>query len=145
MRSNGLRATAVCADGSCEPRVEEASPAQRKTARKRAAIDFARFADMLSAMGAEPRLRIMHTLLGAHPKGMVVGDIQAGLEVAPSTLSHHLDKLRNEGLVTVKRDKKYLWYTVDTSGLEELLGFLFSECCSRNQPVKTDAIFKLCR
>ena len=87
----------------------------------------------------------MHTLLAANPKGMVVGDIQAELDIAPSTLSHHLDKLRRAGLVTVKRDRKYLWYTADTSGLEELLGFLFSECCSRNQAVKTDAIFKLCR
>lgn len=100
---------------------------------------------MLSAMGAEPRLRIMHALLTTHPKGMVVGDIQAELDIASSTLSHHLDKLRQEGLVTVRRDKKYLWYAADTSGLEELLVFLFSECCSRSQPVKTDAIFKLCR
>jgi len=99
---------------------------------------------MLSAMGAEPRLRIMHVLLTAHPKGMVVGDIQAELDIAPSTLSHHLDKLRHEGLVTVRRDRKYLWYAVDTSGLQELLGFLLSECCSRNRPVNRDAIFKLC-
>jgi len=95
-------------------------------------------------MGAEPRLRIMHVLLTAHPKGMVVGDIQAELDIAPSTLSHHLDKLRHEGLVTVRRDRKYLWYAVDTSGLQELLGFLLSECCSRNRPVNRDAIFKLC-
>jgi DNA-binding transcriptional ArsR family regulator len=99
---------------------------------------------MLSAMGAEPRLRIMHTLLTAHPNGMVVGDIQAELDIAPSTLSHHLDKLRHEGLVTVRRDRKFLWYSADTSGLEDLLGFLLSECCSRNHAVPTDAIFKLC-
>ena len=99
---------------------------------------------MLSAMGAEPRLRIMHALLAAHPKGMVVGKIQAELDIAPSTVSHHLDKLRHEGLVTVKRDKKYLWYAADTSGLEELLGFLLSECCSGNRAVKTDAMFKFC-
>lgn len=116
-----------------------------KRLRKRPSIDFARFADMLSAIGAEPRLRIMHMLLAAHPKGMVVGKIQAELGITPSTLSHHLDKLRHEGLVCVKRDSKYLWYSANTSGLEELLGFLFSECCSRNQPVNTDAIFRLCR
>lgn len=115
-----------------------------KRARKRPSIDFARFADMLAAMGAEPRLRIMHALLTAHPKGLVVRDIQAELDIAPSTLSHHLDKLRHEGLVTVKRDRKYLWYAADTSGLQELLGFLFSECCSRDQPVKAAAVFKFC-
>ena len=145
MRSNGLRATTVCADGSCEPCLEEAAPVQRKTARKRVAIDFARFADMLSAMGTEPRLRIMHLLITAHPKGMVVGDIQEQLDIAPSTLSHHLDKLRNEGLVKVRRDKKFLWYTADTVSLQALLGFLFSECCSGNQAVKATAIFELCR
>lgn len=130
---------------TCAACVNEVAPAApKKRPRKRPPIDFTRFADMLSAMGAEPRLRIMHTLLTAHPTGMVVGDIQAELGIAPSTLSHHLDKLRNEGLVTVKRDRKFLWYAADTSGLEELLGFLLSECCSRNQAIKTDTIFKLC-
>lgn len=137
--------TSLTSDEPCTSCVEDPAASARKRPRKRPSVDFARFADMLSAIGAEPRLRIMHTLLAAHPKGMVVGDIQAELDIAPSTLSHHLDKLRHEGLVTVKRDKKFLWYAADTSGLEELLGFLFSECCSRNQPVKTDAIFKLCR
>lgn len=144
MRSNGVRATTVCAEGTCAARREETAPVQRKIGRKRVAIDFARFADMLSAMGTEPRLRIMHLLIAAHPKGMVVGDIQATLDIAPSTLSHHLDKLRNEGLVKVRRDRKFLWYTADTDSLQELLGFLFSECCSGNQAVKATAIFELC-
>jgi DNA-binding transcriptional ArsR family regulator len=100
---------------------------------------------MLSAMGTEPRLRIMHALLRAHPGGLVVGDIQVELDVPPSTLSHHLEKLRHEGLIDVRRDKKFLWYSANTAGLEELLGFLFSECCARNTAVKADAIFKLCR
>jgi ArsR family transcriptional regulator, arsenate/arsenite/antimonite-responsive transcriptional repressor len=144
MRSNRLRATTVCTDGSCEPCAEEVPLVQRKIARTRIAIDFVRFADMLSAMGTEPRLRIMHLLITAHPKGMVVGDIQAKLDIAPSTLSHHLDKLRNEGLIKVRRDKKFLWYTADTASLQELLGFLFSECCSGNQAVKATAIFEPC-
>ena len=53
----------------------------------------ARYADMLSAMGTEPRLRIVRLLLSAHPEGLVVGDIAAELGIANSTLSHHLDKL----------------------------------------------------
>jgi DNA-binding transcriptional ArsR family regulator len=142
VRKSALQAVPVPGEicASCAEVV--AGPGKRP--KKRPAIDFTRFADMLSAMGAEPRLRIMHVLLTAHPKGMVVGDIQAELDIAPSTLSHHLDKLRHEGLVTVRRDRKYLWYAVDTSGLQELLGFLLSECCSRNRPVNRDAIFKLC-
>ena len=56
----------------------------------------ARFADMLAAIGTEPRLRIMRLLLSAHPGGLVVGDIQTELGIPPSTLSHHLEKLKNE-------------------------------------------------
>lgn len=87
----------------------------------------------------------MQLLLTAHPEGMVVGDIQSAVEIAPSTLSHHLEKLRMENLVTVRRDKKFLWYTANPEVLEELLGFLFAECCSRTKTVKPDTILKLCR
>ena len=73
-----------------------------------------RFADMFSAMGTEPRLRIMQLLLSAHPEGMVVGDIGSELEIPSSTLSHHLDKLKNEDLVKVRREGTFLWYTANT-------------------------------
>lgn len=95
----------------------------------------ARFARMLAAMGTEPRLRIVRLLLSAHPQGMVVGEIASDLGIAASTLSHHLDKLRNEGLLTVQREGTYLRYAADTTGLEELLGFLYAECCTRNKAV----------
>ena len=98
--------------------------------------DVVRFADMLSAMGTESRLRIVRLLLSAHPEGMVVGEIGSELEISPSTLSHHLEKLKNEGLVNVRRDKTFLWYTANTSTLEELLGFLYAECCTRNKAIE---------
>ena len=59
---------------------------------------IARYADMLSAMGTEPRLRIMRLLLSAHPDGLVVGEIGTELDIPSSTLSHHLEKLKNEDL-----------------------------------------------
>ena len=96
----------------------------------------ARYADMLAALGAEPRLRILRLLLSAHREGMVVGTISQQLEIPASTLSHHLDKLKNEELVNVRRDGTFLWYTVNCDGLEELLGFLYAECCVRNQAVE---------
>ncbi|MBM3783522.1 MAG: winged helix-turn-helix transcriptional regulator [Acidobacteria bacterium] len=99
-----------------------------------------RYADMLAAMGAESRLRIMRLLLTAHPEGMVVGDIGAELEIAPSTLSHHLDKLKNEELISVRREGTFLWYSANTKGLEELLGFLYAECCTRNKAIEPDRI-----
>ena len=86
--------------------------------------DVSRFADMFSAMGTGPRLRIMRLLLSAYPDGMIVGDIGTELGIAASTLSHHLEKLKNEGLVKVRREGTYLWYSANAEGLQELLGFL---------------------
>jgi DNA-binding transcriptional ArsR family regulator len=106
--------------------------------------EITRFADMFSAMGTGPRLRIMRILLSAHPEGMVVGDIGNDLGIAASTLSHHLDKLKNEGLVKVKREGTYLWYSANAEALQELLGFLYAECCTRNKAVKPQAIVRLC-
>ncbi len=106
--------------------------------------EIIRFADMFSAMGTEPRLRIMRILLSAHPEGMVVGDIGNDLGIAASTLSHHLDKLKNEGLVKVRREGTYLWYSANAEALQELLGFLYAECCTRNKAVKPQAIARLC-
>jgi len=56
-----------------------------------------RFADMLSAMGTEPSSGSSGCCSAAHPVGMVVGDIGDELAIPNSTLSHHLDKLKNEG------------------------------------------------
>jgi ArsR family transcriptional regulator len=107
--------------------------------------DVARYADMFSAMGTEPRLRIMRLLLSAHPDGMVAGDIGAELDIPPSTLSHHLDKLKNEDLVSVGRESTFLWYSANTSTLQELLGFLYAECCTRNKAIEPQAIVQLCK
>jgi len=104
-----------------------------------------RFADMFSAMGTGPRLRIMRVLLSAHPDGLVVGDIGNDLGIAASTLSHHLEKLRHEGLVKVRREGTYLWYSANGEALEELLGFLYAECCTRNKAVEPQAIVRLCK
>lgn len=100
----------------------------------------ARFADMLSAMGTEPRLRIMRLLLSAHPEGMVVGEIGEELEIANSTLSHHLEKLKNEDLVSVQREGTFLRYRANTETLQELVGFLYAECCTRNKAIEPQKI-----
>ena len=104
-----------------------------------------RFADMFSAIGTEPRLRIMRVLLAAHPVGIVVGDVGQELGIAPSTLSHHLEKLKNEDLVRVRREGTFLWYSANAEALQELLGFLYAECCTRNKAVEPQAIMTLCK
>jgi len=103
---------------------------------KEKAEDIAGYADKFAAMGSEPRLRILRLLLAAHPGGMFVGDIAAELDVAASTLSHHLDKLKNEDLVHVRREGTFLRYSANTGTLEALLGFLYAECCSRSKAVE---------
>lgn len=113
--------------------------------RKPESEEITRFADMLAAIGAEPRLRITQLLLTAHPEGMVAGEIQADLGISASNLSHHLDKLKNEGVITVKREGSFLRYTADTEALQDLLAFLFSECCSRTKAVRPDKIIQLCK
>ena len=105
----------------------------------------ARFADMLAAMGTEPRLRIMRLLLSAHPDGMVVGDSQAELGIPPSTLSHHLEKLKREGLVNVRRESMYLWHSANIEVLRDLLTFLYAECCTRNKVITPEEIVRLCQ
>jgi ArsR family transcriptional regulator len=104
-----------------------------------------RFADMFAALGAEPRLRIMRLLLSAHPDGMVVGEIQTEIGIAGSTLSHHLEKLKNDELVTADREKAFIRYRANTKALEEVLGFLYAECCTRNKAVEPKRIMTVCR
>ena len=112
---------------------------------RKASEKVAKYADMFSAMGTEARLRIMQLLLSAHPDGMVVGEIQEELDIPNSTLSHHLDKLRMEDLVNEKRESTFLRYTANTDALQEVLQFLYAECCTRNKAVKPEQIVQICR
>jgi DNA-binding transcriptional ArsR family regulator len=109
-------------------------------ARKDDAQLTARYADMLSAIGTEPRLRIVRLLLSAHPEGMVVGEIGTELDIPSSTLSHHLERLKNEDLVRVRREGTFLWYSTNTEALQELVGFLYAECCTRNKAIEPQKI-----
>jgi ArsR family transcriptional regulator len=112
---------------------------------KKVEEQVAKFADMFSAMGTEARLRITQLLLSAHPDGLVVTEIQEELDIPNSTLSHHLDKLKHEGLVQVRRESTFLRYTADTDALQQLLQFLYAECCTRNKALKPEQITECCR
>jgi len=115
------------------------------TAIPKTTAQVARYADMFSAMGTEARLRIMQLLLTAHPDGLVVGEIQEELDIPNSTLSHHLDKLKSENLVSVRRESTFLRYTANTDALQELLQFLYAECCTRNKALKPQDIVQICK
>lgn len=107
--------------------------------------EVAKYADMFSAIGSEARLRIVQLLLSAHPEGLVAGEIQEELDIPPSTLSHHLDKLRAEDLISVQRQSTFLRYTANTPVLQELLQFLVLECCTRNKVFRAETVVQLCR
>jgi ArsR family transcriptional regulator, arsenate/arsenite/antimonite-responsive transcriptional repressor len=107
--------------------------------------DAAKYVDQLSAIGSEPRLRIMRLLLSAHPDGLVVSEIQDELGIPNSTLSHHLEKLKGEELVSVRRESTFLHYTANTKALEELLQFLYAECCTRTTGIKPKQIIQICK
>ena len=102
-----------------------------------------RYADRFAALGTEPRLRIVRLLLAAHPEGMVVGDMQSELEIPNSTLSHHLEKLKNEDLVSVRREGTFLRYVANTETLRELLNFLYAECCTRSKAIAPETIVQV--
>jgi DNA-binding transcriptional ArsR family regulator len=85
---------------------------------------------MLAALGHELRLRIVRLLLREHPTGSVAGEIAQELEIAPSTLSHHLDALQREGLIEQRREGRFVRYTAEAAGLEAVLRFLMDECCT---------------
>jgi len=106
---------------------------------------IARYADMFGALANDARLRILRLMLSAHPDGMVAGDIQMELGIPNSTLSHHLEKLRSEGLACVRRDGSFLWYTANAEALQEILTFLYAECCTRNKAVEPGAIVQVCK
>jgi ArsR family transcriptional regulator, arsenate/arsenite/antimonite-responsive transcriptional repressor len=105
----------------------------------------ARCSDRFCALGAEPRLQIVRLLLSAHSTGMVAGEIQDELGIPGSTLSHHLEKLRHVGLIDVRRSGTFLWYKANTGALQEILGFLYEECCTRNRVLPAEAIVQISR
>src|SRR5437667_10323522 len=113
------------------------------SAKEKSAEQVTKYADMFSAMGTEARLRIMQLLLSAHPEGLVVGEIQEALDIPNTPLTHHLDKLRNEGLVNVRRESTFLHYTANCEALQELLRFLYVECCTRNEAIKPQDIIQI--
>jgi DNA-binding transcriptional ArsR family regulator len=106
-------------------------------------VDVARYADLFAALGAEPRLRILRLLLSAHPDGLVVGEIQVETEITGSTLSHHLEKLKHDELVTTQREGTFIRYRANTKALQDLLSFLYAECCTRNKAVEPKRVLSI--
>lgn len=93
-----------------------------------------------AALGQPSRLAIVRLLLAAYPQGLPAGEIQKELAIAAPTLSHHLDKLRQVGIVTATKDRQWIWYSVRSEVLKELINFLFAECCTRNHVLNPEEV-----
>jgi DNA-binding transcriptional ArsR family regulator len=84
----------------------------------------------LEALGNPTRLRVYRLLVRAGDAGMTVGRLQERLDIAPSTLSHHLKTLVTVGLVTQERESTTLICRANYPLMHALVGFLADECCA---------------
>jgi ArsR family transcriptional regulator len=85
--------------------------------------------DALAALAQENRLDAYRLLVQAGPDGITAGEIAATLGLPPNTLSFHLDRLRQAGLVTVRRSGRSMIYAARYETMNALIGFLTENCC----------------
>src|ERR1700736_6292216 len=85
--------------------------------------------DALAALAQENRLDAYRLLVQAGPEGITAGDIAATLGLPPNTLSFHFDRLRQAGLVTVRRSGRSMIYAARYDTMNALLFYLTENCC----------------
>jgi ArsR family transcriptional regulator, arsenate/arsenite/antimonite-responsive transcriptional repressor len=90
-----------------------------------------RHAEQLSALGHPVRLQILRFVVQGGSGGTAAGDIQAHVELPASTLSHHLKRLVDAGLVTSRAEGTYHYYAAEYSALRKLTNYLWEDCCKR--------------
>ena len=83
----------------------------------------------LAALAQDNRLDVFRLLVEAGPEGMPAGAVAAALKLAPNTLTFHFDRLREAGLVTVRRDGRSMIYAAQFDTMNSLLGYLTENCC----------------
>ena len=86
-------------------------------------------AGQLESLGSPIRLKIYRALVRAGGDGLPVGDLQAKVGLAASTLSHHIRHLREAGLITQERQATTLICRADYATMNKLVGYLVDECC----------------
>jgi DNA-binding transcriptional ArsR family regulator len=95
-------------------------------------------ARQLEALGNLTRLTIYRSLVQAGPEGSPVGDIREALDIPASTLSHHIAKLVNTGLLTQERDSRSLVCRVDYENMDSLMAFLVQNCCTEDWIIQAE-------
>src|SRR5204863_4435352 len=83
----------------------------------------------LAALAQDNRLDTFRLLVRAGPDGLPAGQVAAALGLPPNTLSFHFDRLRQAGLVTVRRAGRSMIYAARFDTMNALIGFLTENCC----------------
>jgi ArsR family transcriptional regulator, arsenate/arsenite/antimonite-responsive transcriptional repressor len=83
----------------------------------------------LAALAQDNRLDVFRLLVEAGPDGMSAGSVSGALKLAPNTLTFHFDRLREAGLVSVRRDGRSMIYAARYDTMNALLGYLTENCC----------------
>lgn len=83
----------------------------------------------LAALAQDNRLDAYRLLVHAGPEGVAAGSIASALKLAPNTLTFHFDRLREAGLVTVRREGRSMIYAARFDTMNALLGYLTENCC----------------
>ena len=91
----------------------------------------------LAALAQDSRLDTFRLLVQASPEGIPAGEVAAGLNVPPNTLSFHFDRLRNAGLIKVKRRSRSLIYSARYETMNALLGYLTENCCKGSREAES--------
>ena len=99
----------------------------------------------LGALAQDNRLDVFRLLVQAGPEGMPAGSVADALDLAPNTLTFHFDRLRQAGLVTVRREGRSMIYAARFEVMNDLLGFLTENCCQGAAEVCAPAACKPAR
>src|SRR2546426_1223834 len=83
----------------------------------------------LAALAQDHRLETYRLLVQAGPDGMPAGEVAAAIGLPPNTLTFHFDRLRQAGLVTVRRESRSMIYAARFDTMRALLGYLTENCC----------------
>ena len=94
----------------------------------------------LAALAQDTRLSVFRLLVKAGPDGMIAGSVAEAMGVPPSTMSHHLAKLEQAGLVTSWRTRRLIHYAADYAGMQGLLTFLMADCCQGDPRACSDMV-----